>query len=155
MLGDIDVEIKSTLAERRTHWIGDLRQLEPKLNRRLLLLSIQLTAAGAGGSTLPQIVDEVDKSLPKGSAAAAFCQLLDMLNWSAVAQAPFTRRLQLRSAPALLEVDQSFPALTSKRLEATGLELNRFSEVRYAVDLTGLPAASDAPDILKNIGSGV
>lgn len=155
VLGDIDVEVKSTLAERRTHWIGDLRQLEPKLNRRLLLLSVQLTAAGAGGLTLPQLVDEVGKSLPKGSAVADFRQLLETLNWSAVVRAPFTRRLQLRSVPALFEVDHTFPALTSKRLEAAGLELNRFSEVRYAVDLTGLPAAADTPDHLKNIGSGV
>lgn len=154
VLRDIDVEVKSTIAERRTHWVNDLRQLEPKLDRKLLLLSFQMTAAGAGGSSLSELIAKIRTSIPVGEASAIFDQQLERLNWNAAAQALYTRRFQLRKAPAVYQIDDSFPALTSRRLEAAGFELNRFFQVRYSIDLTGLPALSDAPDLLRNFGLG-
>ena len=42
-LGGGDLEVKSTLSEKRVHWIGSLSQLEPTPGRQLWLLSMQLT----------------------------------------------------------------------------------------------------------------
>ena len=55
-LEDLDVEIKSTSADQRVHWVSSLDQLQPSPGRELVLLSLQLTRGGAAGRTLPQLI---------------------------------------------------------------------------------------------------
>ena len=48
-----DVEVKTTLGERREHWISTATQLVPTGDRPLYLLSIQLTSAALDSGQHP------------------------------------------------------------------------------------------------------
>ena len=53
-LPNADLEVKTTLSERRAHWISTATQLVPTGKRPLYLLSIQITGAALdAGHTLP------------------------------------------------------------------------------------------------------
>lgn len=66
---DIDLEVKTTISERRRHIISGLTQLIPRPDAKLALLSIQLTpAGGSGGATLPARVGQV-RNLAGGHVA--------------------------------------------------------------------------------------
>lgn len=152
-LADGDVEVKSTTAEERCHWVGHVRQLEPTFGRRLWLLSIQLTGAGAGGATLPELIQEVRGLLTTGPVAEEFDRKLGAVGWRAETANLYVRRLRLRSRPKCYEIDSSFPAITPGRLAAAGLDQSRFVQIRYMIDLRGLQASVEAPDILSSIRS--
>jgi Putative PD-(D/E)XK family member, (DUF4420) len=146
-----DVEVKSTTSEERHHWIGDLRQLEPTLGRRLWLLSVQLTGAGAGGVTLSELIDVIRPLLPPGATSAAFERKLTTIGWRNEASNLYVRRLRMRNRPECFEIDRDFPAITPGRLADAGLEHSRFVQVRYMINLAGL-GSSDAPEILADFG---
>ena len=154
-LADGDVEVKSTTAEERTHWIGDVRQLEPTFGRRLWLLSVQLTGAGTGGATLPELIQEVRGLLTAGPAVEDFDRKIGIVGWHADVANLYVRRLRLRSRPECFEIDRNFPAITPGRLAAAGLDQSRFVQIRYMIDLRGLQASAEAPDILSSIRSEV
>jgi hypothetical protein len=62
-LASSDLEIKTTMSEVRHHWIRGVTQLQPTPDRTLWLVSIQLTAAGDGGRSLPELVNDIRGSL--------------------------------------------------------------------------------------------
>ena len=151
VLPDVDVEVKSTTSDVRCHWINDIRQLEPTLGRRLQLLSIQLTGAGAGGSSLPELIDQVRELVPDGAPSEELSRKLASLNWHSKAAALYTSRFRLRTPPAIFDVDAAFPALTPPRLAAAHLDQSRFKQIRYLIELAGLPASHDQSGLVSNI----
>jgi hypothetical protein len=62
-LGIGDVEVKSTLSEKRVHWIGSLSQLEPTPGRTLWLLSMQLTTGVGDALTIADLVAKLRSRL--------------------------------------------------------------------------------------------
>jgi hypothetical protein len=116
VLPDGDVEVKSTTLETRCHWINDIHQLEPKLGRRLQLLSIQLTGASADGTTLMGLVEEVRRLVPDAGAAEELGRKLERVNWHDASAELYTTRFRLRTKPAVFNVDGAFPAMTPGRL---------------------------------------
>jgi hypothetical protein len=154
VLRDVDVEVKSTTLDARRHWISDLHQLEPTVGRPLSLLSIQLTGSGAEGRSLPQLVGEVRALAADGAPSAALSQKLASANWRGESAALYTSRFRLRTTPAVFAVDRSFPALTSAHLAAAGLEHGRIRQIRYLIDLAGLPNADNRSALLADIHLG-
>lgn len=152
-VGDEDIEIKSTTAEESRHWIGDVRQLQPTAARRLWLLSIQLTGAGAGGASLPELIAQVEQRLHDPSSRDAFRGKLVALNWRDDLASLYTRRFRLRSVPEVFAVDETFPAITPARLELLGVDQSRIVRISYMIDLMGLPPSCGAPPFLDNIGT--
>ncbi|HLW80185.1 MAG TPA: PD-(D/E)XK motif protein [Terriglobia bacterium] len=143
-LGVGDVEVKTTLAETRTHWIGSLTQLEPLPGRRLWLLSIQLTTGQTDAPTLPDMIAALCARLSE-SERMAFEARLRHAGWHDSYHATARRRFQLRSAPLLLAVDAEFPALTRARVAAGGMPLERLRELAYLIDVTGMMSAEASP----------
>jgi hypothetical protein len=140
-LTDDDVEVKTTVAEQRSHWINGLTQLQPTPGRNLYLLSIQLTAAGAGaGATLPELVEKLRAlpDVPLSDADAALAQAGYRNHHADL----YNSRWALRSAPAFYLVDDAFPALTPSRLAQGVPRFGHIGDVRYRVDLAGLVAAA-------------
>jgi hypothetical protein len=151
VLPDGDVEVKSTSLETRSHWIKDVHQLEPKVGRRLRLLSIQLTGASADGATLAGLVEEVRGLVPDAGAAEELGRKLELANWRDGSAELYTTRFRLRTKPAMFDVDNAFPAITPGRLEAAGLEGSRFRQIRYLIDLGGLGESTDTGGLLGHI----
>lgn len=137
----VDVEVKVTLSEKRHHWISSLSQLVPTPGRELLLLSIQLTRAGAGrGWSLADLVRLVRDS--SGAREANIETRLEGLGFNKIDVDLYATRWTLRTSPAFFAVDDQFPVISQESLERTVPSSNRVLDVRYRIDLTGLPVAT-------------
>lgn len=153
-LGDMDLEVKSTTSEFRQHWISSLKQLSPTVGRALWFASVQLTMAGAEGRSLPELILKIETSIQDAAALQAFRKKLDDAKWRSDLGHLYSRRLRLRSRPAILKVDASFPALTSAVLDASDLEQSRLIKLRYMIDVGALQQTEPSPRILADIGAG-
>lgn len=139
-LATSDVEVKSTTRETRHHWIGTVTQLQPTAGRPLWLVSIQVTSAGIGGRTLPQLVETLRPQITDAGVRTAFEERLSGMRWND-AHAPLYRRaFRLRTTPAAYAVEGQFPAVTMTALNKAGVPTERILQVAYQVDLTGLPS---------------
>ena len=156
-LGPEDLEVKTTTSERRRHWISSLTQLQPTPNRRLWLLSIQLTGAAGGTDDfgLPTLIESLHRSLTRPADQAILESRLGLLGSSEALNSLYTRRFRLRTRPAVFEVSAAFPAITPTTLESAGLRVASFPRVTYQVDLTGLPLAAQPPVAISGLCEGI
>ncbi|WP_127360894.1 PD-(D/E)XK motif protein [Actinacidiphila soli] len=147
-----DLEVKTTASEQRRHTIHGTGQLSPTTGRPLWLVSLQLTRGGSAGRTLSQCVAAVREQLAEHAPAhvARFLARVARAGWRA--ELPDDERWSLRSEPLVLAVDGSLPRLDETMLSALPGELRaRLADVRYRIDVTGLPAADTAPIALSDI----
>ncbi len=145
-LVDVDVEVKTTMGERRRHWIGSLTQLRRSQERPLVLVSFQITRGGQVGVTLTQLV---------GRVRSAFVHL-DQLNaklaeagWDDEASDLFVDRWTLRTRPATFDVVGAFPAITPADITAMEIDSSAVAEVRYRIDLDDRPVDTVAARSLR------
>ncbi|WP_424183986.1 PD-(D/E)XK motif protein [Actinokineospora sp. G85] len=142
----IDVEVKTTTGERRVHWIESLTQLVPTGGRPLWLVSYQITSAGSGdGVALPDLVDELRGLIGTGPESAAFEGGLEGSGWREDSRGQLTTRWTPRTDTASFEVTDAFPRLTPDDLRQAGVLLDRIPQIRYRIDLDGLPRPTEAP----------
>ncbi|MCE3551331.1 PD-(D/E)XK motif protein [Pseudonocardia sp. RS11V-5] len=146
-LSSDDLEVKTTAADRRTHWISSATQLEPKPGRDLYLLSLQITRAGAGpGSTLPELVDSV--RVLSGPAEPHVARQLVAGSYRDTDADLYPTRWTLRSPPITLLVDAGFPALTSERLVQAVPRAALITSVSYQLDLETYPASTPPRELV-------
>jgi hypothetical protein len=149
-LGVGDVEVKSTLSERRVHWIGSLSQLHPTPGRPLWMLSIQLTTGITGALTLGDLIERLRSRLT-GAELASFDKKLHSAGWRDKFHVSTRRRFKTRSTPILLPVDAAFPALTQDGVRAAGVQLERLRQVVYSIDVAGLSEEPGPPSALRRL----
>ncbi len=150
-LPDDDVEIKTTTGEDRRHWITSLNQLTPSIGRRLWLLSIQLTGAGASqAERLPDVVARVEAALPV-SLQGLFRTRIAGTRYRAEQAYDSFRLLRLRTAPAFFLVDDAFPRIDRGILVGGGAVLSGIDEVTYAIRLDGVAPALNPPEPLLGL----
>lgn len=142
-LDSCDIEVKTTTSESRRHWISSRTQLEPTPGRPLHLLSIQITAGSPKvGLTLPELVALTRERA--GKARQALDNSLTSYGYHDTDADLYRRRWQLRTAPVEYLVDATFPAVTLSKIAAHVPQPQRLLEIRYLLDVEGLPAASSA-----------
>jgi hypothetical protein len=149
-LGSGDLEVKSTLSEKRVHWIGSLSQLEPTPGRALWLLSVQLTTGLVEAPTIGDLVAKLRSRL-EDADLEAFEKKLYSAGWRDKYRATLRRRFRMRSRPLLLPIDEAFPALTADRMVAAGMPLFRLREIAYAIDIAGLHEEPCPPPALSQL----
>lgn len=148
----IDVEVKTTSAERRAHWITSLTQLVATGERPLWLISHQITRAGAGnGQSLRELITEIRDIVGNDQSRETFEKRLADAGWSEAYERSVRDRWLLRTPPQAYRIGKGFPRLTPSLLTEAGISLVRISDVRYRVDLTGLEAADKIPEIINSI----
>ena len=148
----IDVEVKTTTAERRAHWIASLTQLVPTGERPLWLISHQVTRAGAGnGLTLRDLVADTRRVVGNHQVRESFENHLAAAGWAEAHERTVRDGWFLRMPSLAFPVVGEFPRLTPSILSNAGLALVRISEVRYKVDLTGLPSPTEIPEIVVSM----
>ncbi len=139
-LAEFDLEVKTTLSEQRHHWISSVTQLVPTGIRPLYLASIQLTAAALGtGWSLPSLVADVRSAAAVG--VARLDTVLGLIGYHERDADLYRSRWTLRTPPAFYLVDSAFPALTQDGLDAAVADSQRITDVRYRIDLAGIPAS--------------
>jgi hypothetical protein len=149
-LGGEDLEVKSTLSEKRVHWIGSLSQLEPTPGRSLWLLSVQLTTGLVDALTIADLIVKLRSRLV-GADLEAFEKKLYSAGWRDKYRTTTRRRFRMRSTPLLLPVDEAFPALTQDRIVAAGMPLSRLREIAYSIDVAGLSEEPRPPSALSQL----
>ena len=148
---DADVEVKTTSAEKRHHWIHGLTQLVQTGETPLWLLSVQITRGGhAQGQALPGLIDDV-LARATGSDRNRIEQNLTAAGWHEAQRDLFHERWRLRSAPLALRVDHAFPRLTPALLTAAGIDTAPLRQVAYEVDLTGRTPSPGPPTTVSVI----
>lgn len=136
-LPTFDLEVKTTLSEKRIHVISGSNQLKPRENVDLWLLSIQLTRVGAGrGLTLDEMCMRlIDKA---GTLHRALKAGLANAGWSTEDYGLYQTRFDLRNKPRAYHVTEQFPAITTERLAGIVPRHDLISDVRYRVDVSAL-----------------
>ncbi|MDH4164359.1 MAG: PD-(D/E)XK motif protein [Nitrospirota bacterium] len=141
-LARTDIEVKSTLKEKRIHQIGSLTQAVPKKGRQLYILSIQFTPAPAPeGRTLAAAVSAIlSVSAKKSPSASALIEeRLFSCGWREEHASHYIDSYTLRTPPSLIPVDKKFPAITADTLNTLGSDLiQRIDRVSYGVNLEGM-----------------
>lgn len=136
-LANSDLEVKTTVSEKRSHWINSLTQLSPSPERLLFLLSLQLTTAGSEpGMSLAELVDAAH-TFP-GMPAEKLSAALESGGYFPRHADLYVTRWRFRSAPAFYLVDEQFPALTTSRVFSVVPNGERIEDVRYRIGLDGL-----------------
>ncbi|WP_167349952.1 PD-(D/E)XK motif protein [Pseudoclavibacter helvolus] len=133
---DFDVEVKTTRSESRTHVISSDTQLEPSPGRPLYLVSIQVTRAGSAvqSFTLPSLISDIDASLE--DSKRTFHSAVEAAGWRDGDDDLYVLRYQLRSEPRAYLVDETFPAITSARLQEFIPSRINITSVSYRVNVS-------------------
>jgi hypothetical protein len=139
-----DLEVKTTSAEVRRHWVSSHTQLVASQGRALMLVSIQLTIGVEGARTLGEAIRDLRGKLAP-DALGDFDKRLDERGWRDAHEKHYRRRWRLRSSPAAFVVDEVFPAITTTRLLRAGLPVERYARLSYELDLSGLAVAQLLP----------
>lgn len=152
-LTEVDIEVKTTVSERRVHMIGSLTQLLAKPGRPLYLLSLQFTQSGLGpGRTLTQAVADICATASATSAvlAAELHAKLEHVGWRQE-HAPYYRgRWSLRSPARLIAVDGTCPSIVPTTLASLGASrLSRIVQLSYRIDLEGLGSEDGSSEFLQ------
>lgn len=151
-IGGCAIEVKTTLARERIHAISDLRQLQPCEGGDLYVLSLQLQPAGLTASgTLPLAVDAIRASLRRdASRLARLDELLRMVGYHEHHRDRYEASYRLRTKPALVRVNEAFPALTpavlSRALDPA--VATRILDVDYEVSLEQLGVEDGSQEFL-------
>jgi hypothetical protein len=78
------------------------------------------------------------------------CRLADA-GWAEPYERSVHGRWLMRTPPQAFLIEPGFPQLTPSLLADAGISLIRIPDVRYRVDLTGLQAADQVPEIIDSI----
>lgn len=131
----LDVEVKTTTSESRRHRISSVKQLQPTGKRPLWLLSLQVTTAGSGGTSLAELVERVRARVPTTTLRDDFDGRVRAAGWRhRYADTPLTR-WRLRTDPAIFQVTDGFPRLSPALLVAAGVDLDAVCDIRYSLNL--------------------
>ncbi|AMY54741.1 hypothetical protein A3L23_03416 [Rhodococcoides fascians D188] len=135
VLEQVNLEVKTTSSEKRSHMLHGYYQLVPVGGSELCLLSIQLTRNGASGALgLPELVDRVR------SRVGQYRHLLDgklaKVGWHDADATLYPSAWAIRSNITAYLIDSKFPVLTQDRLRASVPQMNRIGDISYRVDLT-------------------
>lgn len=149
----VDLEVKTTLAEKRVHVISGVNQLKPREGVPLWLLSLQITRAGQGrGRSLDELCMElIEKAAPHQRALKY--KLADS-GWSLEDHGLYGTRFDLRNNPRAYLVDEQFPAITEDRLITAIPQAGLVSDVRYRVDVRTLQYGVPDDDLAGFVEGG-
>ena len=133
-LPSMDLEVKSTRSEARTHWISSMRQLLPLPGRPLRLVSVQLTPkVGEGALTLSELAGLSIRRFRGHSRQLT--EKLAMVGFHFEQVDVYSTKWALRDNILEFEIADSFPRITPIELQRIGIDVNAVPEVSYRVNL--------------------
>lgn len=137
VLPDFDVEVKTTLSERRQHHITNETQLMPTSSRPLWFLSVQITRGGdTAGERLGELIARLERSV--GDEVRAFRLHLAQVGWHESDAHLYRDRFMLRTPPHPHPVDSEFPAITRPLIDKHVQRPDLVGPVSYVIDVTSL-----------------
>lgn len=152
--GELEFEVKTTSGSARVHTINGLGQLLASLGCQLFLISMQLTDAGTGGRTLPELVSAIRRDL-SAAERTEFDRRLELAGYLDRHAAHYRRRRRLRGEPVLIEVGDGVPRLVPEALLAlpATFAAERVRNAVYEIDVGGLGHFDGTPEFFTVIPS--
>ncbi|HEX4306112.1 MAG TPA: PD-(D/E)XK motif protein [Solirubrobacterales bacterium] len=151
-IGDVELEVKTTTRQRRIHRIHGVDQLEPSVDARLYLVSVQLAAGGSSEDafSLREFLGSIRKRLASYGQVDQFEDVIaDRYGLSKGDEQIYAEPFRLRSPTRLIVVDDAVPHLLRRDLEqVTRPEMHRIVELEYALDVDGLGIPDGAQEFL-------
>ena len=156
-LGNIEIEVKSTIRTQRIHRVSSLEQLEASTGMDLWILSLQFEPAGKGtlGKTLPERIGQIRKLLAGDPLHfSLFSSHLSDLGYRDSDEAYYSAQFKLRTEPCLVPVSGNFQRLTRSILNAgiPGNDSQRIQHVEYDLSLDGLGFLQSTKEFQQVIG---
>ncbi|RJO78715.1 PD-(D/E)XK motif protein [Nocardia panacis] len=149
-LRELDIEVKTTSSERRTHWIESLTQLMPTGARPLWVVSHQITPAGTGaGRTLPELVDIVRSQVSDDALLDTFETQLVGSGWYEAVRDQLSTVWTRRTPSVPHAVTGDFPRLTPDAIRTDWVPMGRIPDVKYRINLDGLTTTQPVPEIVS------
>ncbi|MGW4740198.1 PD-(D/E)XK motif protein [Nocardia xishanensis] len=149
-LSELDIEVKTTSGERRTHWIESLTQLVPTGVRPLWVVSHQITPAGGGaGRTLPELVDIIRSQVSDDALRDKFETELVGSGWYESARDQLSTVWTRRTPSVPHAVVGDFPRLTPDAIRTDWVPMGRIPDVKYRINLDGLETTQPVPDVVS------
>lgn len=137
-LQSAELEVKTTSAGSREHFINGWEQLVPSKGMALYVVSIQLERAGnAKGFSLPAVVDALSNGLGQ-AAAVALRDRLESCGYADAEAVHYTSRFKRRSPDRLILVDDAFPRIIPKLVTMQQKLKHRIKDIHYRVNVDGL-----------------
>jgi hypothetical protein len=139
--GSIELEVKTTKANIRSHRINGAAQLMPSPGCDLYMISIQAQETGpGGGASVPELVQEIAMGLatypPYGTD---FESRLRSVGYVQEHEMHYDARFILRTPPVAILIDSSFPRITIDQVNSINPEVaSRISGLEYTLDVSGL-----------------
>lgn len=145
--GNVELELKTTSMNSRTHLINGLTQLVPSLGCELALVSIQVRRAGTAGQTLPELVSDTVNRLTSVGARATAERLIEKAGFRMADQDQFVDAFDLRAGVGVMLIDEAAPRLTHQQLAPTLGEslLELINDVHYRVSVDSKVSLSGEP----------
>lgn len=150
-LEEFEVEVKTTESERRIHRVSSETQLTPSVDRKLFVLSIQLTRGGGSKESfsLSDVVTQVREVMIDYRQAVD--SRLEEAGWEDQFSELYNETFMYRSAPKLFAVDEHFPRITRDVLDENLERGELVTGVSYRIDLSSIPE-SDPPETVRGFG---
>jgi hypothetical protein len=147
----VDIEVKTTTAEKRVHLISSINQLNPKVDRVLYVYSVQLTRASSidkDSFSLIDLINRVRAKIFRSDQIERFDRILLESGFNMQDVCELEQRYLSRSVNVLVEVNDSFPRLSEDELfSALGDKFARISDIQFRINLTGLGVNEDSISI--------
>lgn len=149
-LRGLNIEVKTTRSERRTHWVESLTQLRATGTQPLWLVSSQITSAGPGaGNALADVVRLARAEARDDEDRVALEAHLEHAGWrdrfERTCQGPWV----LRTTPMAFAVTHDFPRLTPDEIRRVAAR-EQITQVRYQIDLTDRSPSDALPEFLAD-----
>lgn len=150
--GDCEFEVKSTSSRRRVHKIHGVNQLAPSVTSRLYLVSVQLSEGGAGGVSLPELVERI-KSRLKDADLSQFNQRLNAAEYIEAHASHYAARRRLRTPLLLVPIVDGTPRIVPQTMQLIPPHFapERITRIDYDVDITGLGHEDGTQEFLSVI----
>ena len=135
-----ELEVKTTLRERREHIISNLTQLEASPNCDLFLYSVGICEMPSGESLLSKIA-RIRSSIDNQNINTVFQSMIEKYQWYNPDGDEENCKYAERYPCAIGLVDEKFPKITINVFnDDLGIEWPRIKDVRYTVNVEGLVA---------------
>lgn len=136
-----EIEVKTSVGNRRVHTINNLTQLIASPACSLFIMSILLGAPGTdSGFSLAGKIDWINDFLAQSPHRQSQFKLgLESAGYVQTDHAHYVRRFGLRRPLAIVPVDSQFPSITSSVLSTLlGKEAYRVDRLFYDINIEGL-----------------
>jgi len=134
-----EIEVKATSSDDRQHYISSINQLEPSLDCKLALVSIQLapTKSTKNSISVTKLIKQIEQNIPEIYSSMLIEKIMDYVGDDLKFIKGLNSKYIISTVPIIIEVDENFPKISHD--EFINLKFHeRISDIKYRLNVDGL-----------------